>query len=285
YPSLFLPLIKGRRRIVKLFVAKDKQKDQSYFLYRLSQEQLDKINFPLGEYTKEEVYKLAQKWRLPHQAHQSFDVCFAGDYQGFLKKYLELKPGKIVRVSNSSQPPLNLRGGEIHPLPPFTKEGGIPPLNLRGGEGELLGQHAGLPFYTIGQRASIGGPGPFFVVQKDVKKNILYVSNNERDLYKKEMLVEKVNWVVGRALKLPLRCKVKIRYQAEAVSAVIASVAKQSRTGATVHGIAASSRQGGTPRNDLVGVSFARSQRAITPGQSAVFYGRGGEVLGGGMIL
>jgi len=97
--------------------------------------------------------------------------------------------------------------------------------------------------------------------------------------------VEKVNWVVGRALKLPLRCKVKIRYQAEAVSAVIASVAKQSRTGAAVHGIAASSRQGGTPRNDLVGVSFARSQRAITPGQSAVFYGRGGEVLGGGMIL
>ncbi len=225
---------------VKLYQTKDKQKDQSYFLYRLNQEQLSRVIFPLGEYTKDEVYQLAKKWRLPHQAHQSFDICFVADYREFLERYLKLKPGKIVDLV-----------------------------------GKALGQHQGLSLYTIGQKAGLGGPGPFFVVKKDIKKNILYVSNNERDLYQKEMLVEKVNWLNGQTprlrqgyggqAKLPLKCFVKIRYQGDAAEAIINNQL--------------------TINNKKLIIKFKKSQRAITPGQSAVFYGRGGEVLGGGVIL
>ena len=226
---------------IGLFAAKDKHKDQSYFLHRLSQEQLSRVLFPLGGYTKDEAYKLAKKWQLPHQAHQSFDICFAGDYNAFLKKHLKLKPGKIIDMT-----------------------------------GRLLGRHQGLPLYTIGQRASIGGPGPFFVVKKDAKKNILYVSNNERDLYQKEMLVDDINWIgsvsprlrisafatsYGGQAKLPLSCKIKTRYQGKAARAVI-----RLRSGHKSF------------------VVFAKPQRAVTPGQSAVFY-KGKEILGGGTIL
>jgi len=232
----------------KLFKALDEVKDQSYFLYRLNQKQLNRVLWPLGEYTKDEVYKLAKKWHLPHQARQSFDICFARDYQGFLRRHLKLKQGKIIFTSV---------------IPMKTGIRGLDPSSSAGmTKGAALGNHAGLPFYTIGQRASVGGPGPFFVVKKDAKKNILYVSSSERDLYQKEMLVEKVNWVAGVAPEMPLKCKIKIRYKGEAAEATL-----RLRSGQKLL------------------VIFARPQRAITPGQSAVFYGRGGEVLGGGIIL
>ncbi len=216
------------KNVYKLFTAKDRLKDQSYFLHRLNQEQLSRVIWPLAEYTKKEAYQLAKKWRLPHQARQSFDICFARDYQGFLKKYLKLKSGKVIDLT-----------------------------------GKEIGQHQGLPFYTIGQRASIGGPGPFFVVQKDVKKNILFVSNNERDLYQKEMLVENINWLSGQLPVLPLRCSFKIRYNSKMEYGLI--------------------RANGSVKK--LEILFDRPQRAITPGQSAVFYGRDGEVLGGGKII
>lgn len=210
----------------KLFTAKDEIKDQSYFLHRLTQRQLSRVLFPLGGYLKSEVYKLAKKWRLPHQSHQSFDICFAADYPVFLKKHLKLKPGKIVNLSDKT-----------------------------------IGQHQGLSFYTIGQRASIGGPGPFWVVKKDVKKNLLLVSNDDRDLFKKEMLVERLSWISGINPKLAKKYKVKIRYGAKSVAAI-----PRLRSGQKLF------------------VAFEKSQRAITPGQSAVFYGEGNEVLGGGII-
>ena len=237
------------KNVYKLFTAKDDKKDQSYFLHRLMQEQLSRVIFPVGGYTKKEVYQLAKKWHLPHQAKQSFDICFTGDYRRFLNQHLKLKPGKIVKFLNLSQSPkAELSSGS----------------NLRGGKGELLGAHQGLPFYTIGQRARLGGPGPFFVVQKDAKKNILYVSNNERDLYQKKMLVEKVNWLDGQPPKFPLKCKIKIRYGGEAARAVISEQL--------------------TINSQQFKIQFKYPQRAITPGQSAVFYGQGGEVLGGGII-
>ena len=245
----------------KLFSAKDKNKDQSYFLAGLSQEQLRQIIFPLGNYTKDEVYILAKKWQLPHQARQSFDICFAGDYQGFLKRYLKMKEGRIVKFTNTTNLGTDIKDKNLPQ--PLLKEGGSLPLGrVREDLIKVLSQHQGLPLYTIGQRASIGGPGPFYVVKKDTKKNILYVSNNEKDLYQKEMILENVNWLSGQPPELPLKCKIKIRYQGRVEYGYI-------RTNMSINNLR---------------VLFDLPQRAVTPGQMAVFYGNGGEMLGGGII-
>lgn len=210
----------------KLFQAKDKTKDQSYFLYRLNQKQLSRIIFPLGNLTKKEVYRLAKKFDLPYRQGESFDVCFIDDYRRFLKKYLKMKPGKIIDLA-----------------------------------GNVLGSHQGLALYTLGQRTGVGGPGPFYAVKKDSRKNILSVSNNERDLYQREILTEKINWLSGQLPKAPLKCKIKIRYQSKVAKAVVKLYSKS-----------------------RVRIVFDRPQWAPTPGQSAVFYSPKGEVLGGGII-
>lgn len=236
--------------LYKLFAAKDKNKDQSYFLHQLNQKQLSKIIFPLTDLIKEEVIKLAKKWRLPYRQEESFDLCFvANDAESFIKRHLKLKAGKILRYSP-------------HPSPsPYQGEG----------RGEVLGRHQGLPLYTIGQRKSILVPqGPWWVIKKDERKNILYVSNNEKDLYAKELIVEKINWLDGQAphlrqgyggrAKLPMKVWAKIRYKSEAAESLIVN------------------------RGARIEVKFKNPQRAITPGQSAVFYTKTGEVLGGGVI-
>lgn len=227
------------KMLYKLFNAKDATKDQSYFLYQLNQQQLGKIIFPLGEYTKEEIYQLAKKWHLPYRKEESFDLCFvANDAESFVKKYLKLKSGPIMKY--------------------------FPPLKIRGGEEELLGEHQGLALYTIGQRKSIPvSNGPWWVIAKDERRNILYISNNEQDLYAKELIAEKINWLSGATPKLPLKVWAKIRYKSEAAEATIAPSAK---------------------RQAQVVVKFKNPQRAITPGQSLVFYSKEGEVLGGGEI-
>jgi tRNA-specific 2-thiouridylase len=221
---------KSRKYTYKLSVAKDKQKDQSYFLYRLSQKQLSRVIFPLGGYTKEEVYKLAKKWRLLHKKESSADVCFmvGQKLEPFLKKHLKLRPGKIVDLN-----------------------------------GKILGRHEGLTLYTMGQRASVGGPGPFYAIRKDKKKNQLVVSRNEKDLLSDSLIIKNVNWLAGRAPKLPLACRVKIRYKSNSAAVIVSKSAEEG----------------------VSNVKFKKPQRAITPGQSAVFYGRKGEILGGGTIV
>jgi len=223
---------------VRLLAAKDGTKDQSYFLYNLTQEKLSQILFPLGDYKKTEVYTMAKKMNLPYKKGESVDICFiaGGDHRDFLKKYLEMKPGKIVDVS-----------------------------------GKVLGAHGGLPLYTIGQRADIGGPGPFYVVEMDSKKNVLIVTNKPRDLklFKKNLIAENVNWVTGAEPEFPLRCKARIRYGHAAVECIITK-----RDSAPFKGL--------SPLEEYE-VVFHHSQRAITPGQSVVFYKRN-EVLGGGVI-
>jgi tRNA-specific 2-thiouridylase len=214
----------------KLLIAKDKEKDQSYFLYNLTQKQLKKILFPVGDYTKTEVKKLAKDFKIADLVRpESKDICFLkGSHQDFLKKYLKLKPGPILNTF-----------------------------------GKKIGQHQGLPLYTIGQRKEIevAGALPYYVLKLDFQNNTLIVTDNEKDLYKKELVAEKVNWVSGKKPKLPLKIKAKIRYLHPARSAKIAKRLK--------------------PR--IYNLVFSRPQRAITPGQSAVFY-RGREVLGGGVI-
>jgi len=209
----------------KLFKGNDKEKDQSYFLWQLNQNQLKHVLFPVGGYTKPEVRKLAKKFKLPTaETPESQEVCFIRDTtNSFIKKYLKTKPGNITDT-----------------------------------KGKILGKHNGLWFYTIGQRRGIElQQGPWYVTDKDYKKNILVVSKNQKDLGKKELIAGEVSWTVQQ--KLPLNAEVKIRYKSDFAKAKIVKHGKK------------------------VKIIFQKNQRAITPGQSAVFY-KGTELLGGGVI-
>ncbi|MFC1721315.1 tRNA 2-thiouridine(34) synthase MnmA [Patescibacteria group bacterium] len=215
---------------VSLRKAKDVKKDQSYFLYRLTSEQLQRVVFPIGDYTKLEVRALAHQFNLPTaDRRESQEVCFVPDnnLERFLGKYLsrEMIPGDIVTIA-----------------------------------GEKIGEHLGLPAYTIGQRRGIriGGIGPFYVVSKDMAANKLIVSKAEEDLESNKCRLTDVTWI-EKPQDFPLESEVKIRYLAPSVKAEI------------------------KPSEEDLEVNFRQPQRAITPGQSVVFY-QGDKVLGGGII-
>jgi len=219
---------KSKTLNIKLLKGKDTEKDQSYFLYTLTQEKLKHILFPLGDYTKPKVRAMAKKFGLPvHSKKDSQEVCFVGDgLENFLSKWLKIKKGDIIEVET----------------------------------GKKLGEHRGLALYTIGQRKGLGlGGGPFYVVRMDAKKNILYVSNDEKRILSKELNIKKIDFISGFLPKLPLKIKVKIRYRHSEAPAILKK-----------------------EKNNYK-IIFNKPQRAITSGQSAVFY-KGDEVLGGGVI-
>jgi len=234
---------KSKVKSYKLLRAKDKEKDQSYFLWMLNQKQLKRILFPIGDYTRKEVENLARKFKLPVlKAKKSVEICFIKTIiNDFLSKYLKEKPGPVVE--------------QVHY-----------------GVNKIIGRHLGLWFYTIGQRKGIGLPGgpafakasagkPYYVLDKNLKKNLLIVTKNERNLYKKELIAKNVNWISGKVPEFPLKLKAKIRYRHQSALAVITK----------------------TLNPKTYTLKFEKSQRAITPGQSVVFY-RGEELLGGGII-
>ena len=216
--------------VFRLLKGKDREKDQSYFLWQLTPELLNKVLFPVGGYTKKEVKQLAKNFKLlAKDISDSQEICFIQTtIEGFLKKHLGTKPGKIVDR-----------------------------------KGKAIGRHQGLWFYTIGQRKGIHLPGgPFYVLDKDLKRNILIIAKNEKDLYKKELIAENVSWIMGRAPKFPLKVKAKIRYGHRACPAALIYHLKP----------------------NIYKLIFNKPQKAITPGQSVVFY-KGEEVLGGGIIV
>jgi len=243
-----------------LLKAKDKNKDQSYFLWMLNQKQLKKILFPIGDYTRKEVENLAKKFKLPVlKARKSVEICFIQTtIDDFLKKYLKENPGKIIDT-----------------------------------RGETIGTHQGLYYYTIGQRKGlglVGGPAfakatagkPYYVLDKDLKKNLLIVTKNEKDLYKKELTAKNVNWISGKEPKLPLKIKAKIRYRSQLAPATIYHPEGKP-----------SASHGAGLKSNIYHLKFEKPQRAITPGQSVVFYSsptknlvgdKGQELLGGGII-
>lgn len=215
----------------KLLQAKDDNKDQTYFLHQLSQKQLSKTLFPIGEYTKEEVRKLAKKFNLPTaEKEESMGICFIGEVsmRNFLKGKVKAKSGKIVDSS-----------------------------------GDILGEHTGLPFHTIGERGLNLGKSngrPYFVVDKNVKKNQLVVGfEDDPALFKKEALVKNVNWISGQVPKFPLKCLVRMRHRQSLVNCILRA------------------------KSSDVLINFSKSERAVTPGQFAVFY-KNGECLGGGAV-
>jgi tRNA-specific 2-thiouridylase len=219
-----------------LLRAVNRAKDQSYFLFELTQEQLSCALFPLGEMSKQQVREIAEAAGLPTaQKPESQEICFIpdGNYSRFIERYLEEEKTASALTS-----------GEIVST-----------------TGEVLGTHSGIHRYTVGQRKGLGisAPEPIYVVQIDAGKNRVVVGNSN-DLLKREMVVQRVNWIAIEDLTGPLPVTVKIRSRAEEAAATL------------------------TKNEDgSVLVSFAEAQRAVTPGQAAVFYD-GDVVVGGGWI-
>ncbi len=184
--------IQAQAKRYRLLKAVDSNKDQSYFLYSLTQEQLKYCIFPVGNLLKSEVRKLAQKLSLPNAGRKdSQGLCFVGKISlpDVLGKYMDLEPGAIVDSS-----------------------------------GKEIGSHKGLNCYTIGQRfgLNIGGTGPYFVADKDYKNNTLIVAkDNDPILYKKEILIKDINWVSGVEPEYPVQIQAKIRYRQPDVAAVL----------------------------------------------------------------
>lgn len=217
--------------------AKDVNKDQSYFLNQLSQAQLSKVLFPLAELTKPEVRKIAEELELSTaKKKDSTGICFIGErnFKKFLKSYLPAKPGKIVTPG-----------------------------------GEVVGEHDGLMYYTLGQRRGLslggksGGTGErWFVLGKDLEKNELIVSQGEDDLlYSSSLETEDFNWIPEVPKEKEFDAYAKFRY-------------RQPDQKVKVHVL----------ENDTVKLDFYEKQRAITPGQYAVLYTEEGVCLGGGVI-
>ncbi|HHW13448.1 MAG TPA: tRNA 2-thiouridine(34) synthase MnmA [Firmicutes bacterium] len=217
----------GRHTLLK---GVDSAKDQSYVLYNLTQDQLAATLFPLGGLRKTEVRRMAAARGLPVAAKaDSQEICFVpgGDYRSFLRE----------------RSPESLRPGPI--------------LDL---EGREVGRHAGLAFYTVGQRRGLGLPGgPHYVIRLDPTRNALVVGPRAA-LFRRELIAAEVNWVSIDPPATTLTAEAKIRYRIPPAAAEVVPLA-----------------------GDRVRVVFREPQPAVTPGQAVVFY-RGELVLGGGTI-
>ena len=222
----------------RLLRGRNLQKDQSYFLWELTQDQLSRAMFPLGEMSKPEVREVAREHALAvAEKSESQEICFVpdGNYAAFIDRYLEAT-GSADR---------KLGTGEIV-----------------GTGGEVMGRHAGIHHYTIGQRRGIGiaGERPLYVIEIDAANNQVVVGHRD-ELLGREFTAAGVNWVARDRLSEPLCAEVSLRYRHTPALATITPV-----------------------DNGRVRVRFDEPQRAITPGQATVFYS-GDEVLGGGWIV
>ncbi|MBU0646618.1 tRNA 2-thiouridine(34) synthase MnmA [Patescibacteria group bacterium] len=213
----------------KILAGKDKNKDQTYFLWAIPPEVLPRVLFPVGELTKPEVRQKAKELDLPTaDKKDSTGICFIGeiDVNEFLKTRIPENLGRIITTS-----------------------------------GEVVGEHKGLTFYTIGQRQglNIGGTGiPYYVVEKRPDTNELVVgSESHPALFRQELTATDLNWF--NQPETPFNCQARIRYRQPLQACVIESIA------------------------DTAKVKFKDSQRAVTAGQSIVFYD-GEEMIGGGII-
>ena len=218
--------------IAHLYRGFDKEKDQSYFLYRISQESLAHTLFPVGEYTKPQVRDLARKFKLPvAERPDSQGICFIGkiDFSKFLGSRLVSKPGDIITA-----------------------------------DGKVIGKHAGLYNYTIGQRQRIGvaGDHPWYVAGKDMAGNRLIVVESEEHPFLQAigLEIENVHWISGRAPKLTVSVQIQARYRQEPNKGCILKESK----------------------NRFV-LELDTPIKAAAIGQSAVIY-KNNECLGGGMI-
>jgi tRNA-uridine 2-sulfurtransferase len=226
----------------------DRSKDQTYFLFGLTQEQLSRTLFPLGEMTKPQVRELAARHGLAiAEKPDSQEICFVpgGDYKRFIDAYLAEQ-------------------GESLSLPDTAGE-------LVTTTGEVIGEHAGIHNFTVGQRKGLGVAtgSPLYVIQINGASKQVIVGGDEH-LYSRTLRAKRVNLIAVEDLVKPMRVAVKIRHRHEPAPALIERITTEKIT---------TERSG----DDEILVTFDQPQRAITPGQAAVFYD-GEIVVGGGWI-
>lgn len=264
---------KDGKTIHRLLAGKDSNKDQSYFLCQLTQEQLSKSLFPIGELTKPEVREMAREIGLATaDKKDSQGLCFIGKVRlpEFLQQKLEPKKGIVVEIPadaslfDNSPLGLDLNGAEPGTLKQLTA-----PFEYHISDGEKVGEHSGAHYYTIGQRKglNIGGtPKPLFIIDTDTQQNVIYTGQGEDHpgLYRRGLFVarEELHWVredkalaEGRSANYDVR----IRYRQELEPATLFM------------------------RNDGLYIIFERPQKAIAAGQFAVWY-EGDELVGSGVI-
>ncbi len=220
-----------------LLRGKDGNKDQSYFLYAVSEQAFAKTIFPIGDIDKPNVRKLAGQHQLvTHDKKDSTGICFIGErrFKDFLAQYIPAQPGDIVTPS-----------------------------------GQVIGQHQGSMYYTLGQREGLGIGGvknrpeaPWYIVAKDVTQNVLTADqgNNNPLLFTSVLSTQQLNWINGRPAQDSINCTAKTRYRQADQNCHVTF-----------------------EEHNTCRVDFELPQRSVTPGQSVVFYD--GEVcLGGGVI-
>lgn len=247
----------GKRRLRR---AIDPEKDQSYVLHVLNQQQLTHACFPLGPYTKREVRAMAaERGMTVATKAESQEICFVAhnDYRGFINRYGTTRAETEATTAGT----LASVGAGLAPALPSALPQPGPIYNQ---EGKLLGQHRGLAYYTIGQRKGLGVTSlePLHVLTIDAQQNALIVGSAQA-LEKTSFTVDNMHYISGEIPTEPFEAAVRIRYKASEQAALVTPLA-----GKRAH------------------VTLLQPQRAITPGQGAVFYGGedGAEVLGGGLI-
>ena len=215
----------------ELLKAKDDNKDQTYFLYRINPEALSKVIFPLGDLTKKEVRKIAKSHNLvTAERKESMGICFVGSVgiKDFLSQYVNEKSGKIIDQN-----------------------------------GNTVGEHEGAIFYTIGQRhgLNVGGGLPYYVTGKNMKKNEVYVTTDLQDekLWSHKIKLSDAHWLNDAKG----RVYVRTRHRASMIPVKKLNPLKA---------------------DNFWAVELEEEVRALTPGQSAVFYS-GDRVLGGGIVV
>ncbi|MDO8557410.1 MAG: tRNA 2-thiouridine(34) synthase MnmA [Candidatus Jorgensenbacteria bacterium] len=232
----------------KLYEAKDKNKDQSYFLWTLTQNELKHCLFPIGDYIKPQVREIAKKAKLPTaEKKDSQGVCFLGkvSVHDFLKQYISETPGEVITT-----------------------------------EGKKIGEHEGAQFYTIGQRHGLDLKAknkrlkmtgrhetkPHYVVSKDVKTNTITVAEGDENpaLFKKEIALRNINIINPQHSHILQNVRMlvltRVRYRQPLAEAGFVLGKKTAK------------------------LVFNKSQKFVAPGQSAVLYNKNGELLGGGII-
>ncbi|MEH6824446.1 MAG: tRNA 2-thiouridine(34) synthase MnmA [Motiliproteus sp.] len=242
---------------VQLLRGLDANKDQSYFLHAVGESEIAQTLFPVGELEKPEVRRIAEQHDLvTHNKKDSTGICFIGErrFRDFLQQYLPAQPGDIETP-----------------------------------EGIKIGRHQGLMYHTIGQRQGLGIGGlsqfpdePWFVAQKDLIRNILVAVQGGQHplLFSRSLTVSQIDWVDGQGPQLPYRCTAKTRYRQDDQTCIIEAGSVETNSAQTSR---IETDKTDTHAHSGYRVTFDQPQRAVTPGQSVVFY-QDELCLGGGVI-
>jgi len=240
----------------------DAGKDQSYFLFEMTQAQLSRVIFPVGAYPKSEVRAMAEQYGLPvFEKPDSQEICFipSKNYSAFVESYIDTREQTNSRDEEFS----TVGAGKAPPTTtmPEDLKGVVRSGEIVSPAGDVLGKHRGIHQFTVGQRKGLGVAvgEPLYVIQTDVATNRVVVGKSA-ELMKSVLIAGKLNWISIESLTTPIRVKAQIRNRHEAADATVRNT-----------------------EDGNVEVHFDAPQRAITPGQAVVFY-NDNVVVGGGWI-